>query len=127
MHFTSNISKQKSNFHIKNKKKLHSTNPIFQHIYKKTFKILIFLKINIFQFNNFHFKAIVSEINFGRLKKLTSKLNSNSASRVQTLTGKDFPFFFLRNGGILFFIFPIVHYVRKTRKTLEIRKSKNSH
>lgn len=35
----------------------------------------------------------------------TSRLNSNSASNVQTLTGNDLPDFFLLNGGILGFIF----------------------
>lgn len=35
----------------------------------------------------------------------TSRLNSNSASNVHTLTGKDFPVDFLRlNGGIFSFI-----------------------
>jgi hypothetical protein len=34
---------------------------------------------------------------------LTSRLNSSSASKVQTFTGKDFPVFFLRNGDILIF------------------------
>lgn len=32
------------------------------------------------------------------MTSLTSRLNSSSASRVQTLTGKDLPDFFLRNG-----------------------------
>lgn len=39
---------------------------------------------------------------------LTSRLNSSSASKVQILTGKDLPDFFLRNGDILFLIVVLV-------------------
>jgi len=42
--------------------------------------------------------------------QLTSKLNSNSASKVYTLTGNDFPDFLRLNGGILSFIFVEYHY-----------------
>lgn len=43
---------------------------------------------------------------------LTSRLNSSSASKVQTLTGKDLPDFFLRNGDILLLAVFVQHRER---------------
>ena len=73
------------------------------------------------------FRSKISDSNRAtkRLLKLTSKLNSSSASSVQTLTGKDFPDFFLRNGGILLLVtFTQHHEKEKARRSMSRERQK---
>lgn len=56
-------------------------------------------------------------------RTITSKLNSSSASRVQTFTGNDFPDFFRPNGGILSIIFVKIHG-EKSNRTVHYQRIK---